>query len=96
MELYNLTQMLPKDIDGGIIESPAARQYFTGFTTDSGYLIVSKNGSVFLTDSRYIEAAQAQIDCCVTQLLKIGTLETLWGSIVQLGFLRTELWSDST
>lgn len=69
MELYNLTQMLPKDIDGGIIESPAARQYFTGFTTDSGYLIVSKNGSVFLTDSRYIEAAQAQIDCCDVVLL---------------------------
>ena len=41
MELYELTQMLPKDIDGGIIESPASRQYFTGFTADSGYLIAS-------------------------------------------------------
>lgn len=69
MELYELTQMLPKDIDGGIIESPASRQYFTGFTADNGYLIVSKNGNVFLTDSRYIEAAQAQVDCCDVVLL---------------------------
>ena len=69
MELYELTKMFPKDIDGGIIESPAARQYFTGFNADSGYLIVSKNGNVFLTDSRYIEAAQAQVDCCDVVLL---------------------------
>ncbi len=69
MELYNLTQMFAKDIDGGIIESPAARQYFTGFDADSGYLIVSKNGSIFLTDSRYIEAAQAKVDCCDVVLL---------------------------
>lgn len=69
MELYELTRMLPKDIDGGIIESAAARQYFTGFSSDSGYLIVSKNGNVFLADSRYIEAAQAQVDCCDVVLL---------------------------
>ena len=69
MELYELTKMLPKDIDGGIIESPAARLYFTGFNADVGYLIVSKNGNVFLTDSRYIEAAQAQVDCCDVVLL---------------------------
>ncbi len=69
MELYELTQMFPKDIDGGIIESEAARRYFTGFSADSGYLIVSKNGNVFLTDSRYIEAAQAQVDCCDVVLL---------------------------
>lgn len=69
MDLYELTKLLPKDIDGGIIESAAARQYFTGFASDSGYLIVSKNGNVFLTDSRYIEAAQNQIDCCDVVLM---------------------------
>lgn len=69
MELYDLINLLPKDIEGGIIESPASRRYFTGFDADCGYLIVSRNGSVFLTDSRYIEAAQAQVDCCDVVLL---------------------------
>ncbi len=64
MELHDLIRLLPKDIDAGIISSPANIRYFTGFATDSGHLIVSRNGSVFMTDSRYIEAAQATVDCC--------------------------------
>lgn len=70
MELHELIRLLPKDIDAGIISSPANIRYFTGFHTDSGYIIVSRNGSVFLTDSRYIEAAQATVDCCDVVLLK--------------------------
>lgn len=45
-----------------IIESPENRLYFTGFHSSLGYLVVSKDNAVFLTDSRYIEAAQRSID----------------------------------
>lgn len=69
MELRSLTDLFPKDIDGGIIESPANLLYCTGYPIDTGYLIATKNGSVFLTDSRYIEAAQSNIDCCDVVLL---------------------------
>lgn len=75
MELYSLTSLLPKDIDGGIITSPAARRYFTGFDSDVGWLIATRNGSVFLVDSRYIEAAQATVDCCDVVLLTDAKLQ---------------------
>ncbi len=69
MELTNLTRILPKDIDAAILTDPASRRYFTGFACDAGVLIITRNGSVFLTDSRYIEAAQATVDCCDVVLL---------------------------
>ncbi|MBQ9551613.1 MAG: aminopeptidase P family protein [Clostridia bacterium] len=69
MELTNLIRILPKDIDAAILTDPSNRLYFTGFSCDAGVLIISRNGSVFLTDSRYIEAAQATVDCCDVVLL---------------------------
>ncbi len=70
MSLERLIKMLPKDIEAGIISNPVNIKYFTGFSTDSGYLVISRNGSVFMTDSRYIEAAQATVDCCDVVLMK--------------------------
>lgn len=70
MDLRNLIKYLPQDIDAGIISNPVNIRYLTGFDTDSGYIIVSRNGSVFMTDSRYIEAAQATVDCCDVVLMK--------------------------
>lgn len=64
MSLEKLIAALPTDVDGVIIESPQNRRYFTGFPSSAGTLLATKQGSVFLTDSRYIEAAQNQIDCC--------------------------------
>lgn len=64
MSLEKLIASLPADVDGVIIESPENRRYFTGFPSSAGILIATKQGSVFMTDSRYIEAAQKQIDCC--------------------------------
>lgn len=69
IDLTDLIRILPKDIDAAIITDPFNRRYFTGFSGDSGVLIVTRNGSVFLTDSRYIEAAQASVDCCDVVLL---------------------------
>ena len=64
MALKKLIESLPADIDGMLIESPENRRYFTGFPSSAGILIAAKQGSVFLTDSRYIEAAKSQISCC--------------------------------
>ena len=69
IELTDLIRILPKDIDAAIISDPSNRRYFTGFSCDAGVLVVSRNGSVFLTDSRYIEAAQATVDCCDVVLM---------------------------
>ena len=43
--------------------------YFTSFHSSNGYLVVTKERSYFLTDSRYIEAAQNKITTCDEILL---------------------------
>ena len=62
--LKEFIKKLPKNVDGALIVSPENRRYFTGFDASDGYLFATKNGSVFLTDSRYIEAATDKINCC--------------------------------
>lgn len=44
-----------------LIISPENRRYFTGFESSDGFLLVSSDRSVFITDGRYIEAAEKQI-----------------------------------
>lgn len=51
-----------------LIESHENRKYLTSFSSSAGYLILGKNGSVFFTDSRYIEAATEQIKICPVKL----------------------------
>jgi Xaa-Pro aminopeptidase len=70
VNLDNLIAALPADIDGVLIESPENRRYFTGFSSSAGLLAITKQGSIFITDSRYIEAAQSQIKCCEVVLQK--------------------------
>lgn len=53
-----------------LIISPENRKYFTGFYSSDGFLIVSENRAVFITDGRYIEAAQKSITDCQVVLLK--------------------------
>ena len=52
-----------------LIISPENRKYFTGFGSSDGFLLVSADRSVFITDGRYIEAAEKQISNCEVQLL---------------------------
>ena len=65
---------LPKNVDGALIVSPENRQYFTGFNASDGFLFATKNGSIFLTDSRYIEAAKDKINCCEVEEQKRGRI----------------------
>lgn len=62
--LSEFINKLPKNVDGALIVSPESRRYFTGFNASDGFLFITKRGSVFLTDSRYIEAAKNKIICC--------------------------------
>lgn len=62
--LSEFINKLPKNVDGALIVSPESRRYFTGFNASDGFLFITKSGLVFLTDSRYIEAAKNKIICC--------------------------------
>ena len=64
MKLESLLKKLPEELDGAMITSEENRRYFTAFPSTAGVLVVSRSGSVFLTDSRYVEAADKKIKCC--------------------------------
>ena len=64
MNLDSLMSVMPENIDAALIVTPCNRRYFTGFNSSDGFLLVTRKGSIFYTDSRYIEAAQKQIKCC--------------------------------
>ena len=70
--MMNNLQQLLKDKGNGycaLIISPENRKYFTGFESSDGFLIVTSDRAVFITDGRYIEAAEKQIDSCEVVLL---------------------------
>ena len=65
-KLQDLLRLPDCKIDGCLIISPENRRYFTGFESSDGYLLVTGDDAVFITDSRYIEAAENTVkDCSV-------------------------------
>lgn len=60
--LYSVAEQLPDDVDGVLITSQVSRRYLTGLDIDNGYLILTRAGTCFITDSRYIEAAQRALE----------------------------------
>ncbi len=69
MRIKALREQLGSD-ESALIVSSENRKYFTGFSSSNGYLLVSKNGSAFITDSRYIESARDEIKECDEVLLQ--------------------------
>ena len=61
MALEAAVRQLPAGLDGMLILSPENRFYFTDFPSSDGVLLLLREGSVFYTDSRYLEAAQKEI-----------------------------------
>lgn len=68
--LDKLVSSIPSKADGVLIVSETNRRYFTSFSSSDGVLLATKNGSVFLTDSRYIEEAQNVVKNCEVEELK--------------------------
>lgn len=53
-----------------LIISPENRRYFTSFPSSNGFLLVNADRAVFITDGRYIEAAEKQAQNCEVVLQK--------------------------
>ena len=54
-------------LDAMLVTSEPNRQYVTGFPASDGMALVTKDGSYFFTDSRYIEAAGKAISDAVLE-----------------------------
>jgi len=53
-----------------LVASPVNRRRLTGFDSDHGLLFLAAGRAVFLTDSRYVEAARAAVTACPVEELK--------------------------
>lgn len=53
--------------------------YLTGFSGDDSYLLLSKDGAIVISDSRYEE--QLQDECADVELVIRGTTDTMLGSV---------------
>ena len=47
-------------LDGMLVSTPENRRYLSGFTGSAGYLLISQDDAVLLTDFRYVEQAGRQ------------------------------------
>lgn len=70
--------------DGALILSPENRFYFTGFASSNGFLLLSADRAVFITDGRYIEAAQNKIKNCEV-ILQEGAGQQLADIFTEMG-----------
>ena len=68
--------------------------YFTSFHSSNGYLVVTGEKAVFLTDSRYIEAAGNKIKTCDEILETKGMAKSLVPAIKALGVKTLMLESE--
>lgn len=88
-----LQSRLPEGVDGAIISSEISRRYMTGFPASDGFLVVSREKSVFTTDSRYTEAAANQItNSEVRGFKKLG--ETMKEIAEELGIKKALIESE--
>jgi len=55
-----LSQLPERNLEGMLISSPENRRYLSGFSGSAGYLLISNDEPVLVTDSRYTEQAANQ------------------------------------
>ncbi|WP_353892513.1 type II 3-dehydroquinate dehydratase [Proteinivorax hydrogeniformans] len=55
-------QLKEKGLDAMLVNQPENRQYITGFTGSSGYVLFTQDKDYFFTDFRYIEQAKEQLE----------------------------------
>lgn len=77
--------------EAALIMSEENISYFTSFHSSNGYLVITDSKSYFLTDSRYIEAAQDNIKT-VDEILPLKSMKTdLFGLIDKLNVNRLHI-----
>ena len=92
MNIRNLQQTLSSG-EAYLISSPENRRYLTQFSPSDGFLLVTSKESVFLTDSRYIEAAEKTVEEC-SEIVQLNSLSSqLPEYIKKLGI--TKLFTES-
>jgi len=77
-----------------IISSEINQRYVSGFNFSDGYVIVTPDEGYLFTDSRYIEAARAEVSDLTVILSRGGMLETLTSFISDKKFTQLVIEED--
>lgn len=64
-------------IDALLVTSPFNRMYLTGFTGSAGYVVITKEQAILLTDFRYEQQAQAQTKVYEVRRHAVQPIETI-------------------
>ena len=102
-KIEKMQMLLERDgLDAIILRDPQNRTYATGFASSAGLVVVTRREAFFVTDSRYIESARANIKGMTIGQNTTSMSESAWleqiirdTSISTLGFEEdTTSWKD--
>ena len=63
-------KLVKEKVDGVLLYKPENRRYISGFTGSTGYVLITKKKTLFVTDFRYIEQAKDQ--CVNYEIVQIN------------------------
>jgi len=76
------------EIDGLLVSSEANISYLSGMRSRDAYLIVSKNKTIYITDSRYTEEARKSLKNCTVRQIESSVFKTIAAVCKELKFNR--------
>ncbi|MBM7660883.1 Xaa-Pro aminopeptidase [Bacillus mesophilus] len=82
------------DVDGILITSSYNRRYMTNFTGTAGVAIISREKAVFITDFRYVEQAENQLEGFEIVQHKAAIIEEVANQVEKLGIKRLGFEED--
>ena len=94
--LNKLKNFFDDSTSAALIMSEENISYFTSFHSSNGYLIVTDKKSYFLTDSRYVEAAQNKITTCDEVLLLKNMKVDIADLLKKLGIKKLHIECERT
>lgn len=93
--LQKLLAGLPAGADAVLVSNGRNQRWLTGFPFDDGFVFVTKGNSYLLTDSRYIEAAQAGCDPAFVVDTMKGTRKDMFSRLCDENGVKTVLFEDT-
>nr|WP_200793454.1 Xaa-Pro peptidase family protein [Caminicella sporogenes] len=82
-------KIIEKGLDAAVVYKPQNRRYLSGFTGTAGYVVITRDRNIFITDFRYVEQASKQ--CKGFEIIKHSNEKSLYDilnnlQIKKLGF----------
>lgn len=91
-----LLKQMPADMDALLVTNEKNQRYLTSFNYTDGIVIVTKGKSYCLADSRYIEAAKAEVNEDFEVVLLGGNRKDLIVSILEAENVKTIGYEDAS